>query len=119
MVSFTPHLAPMKRGMLSTIYANLKKAATAAELLELYKEYYKGEFFIRILDEGKLPETKHVAGSNFIDIGIVIDKRLNRAVVLSALDNLGKGASGQAVQDLNIMCGFPEKTGLSAPGLYL
>ncbi|MFZ5987007.1 MAG: N-acetyl-gamma-glutamyl-phosphate reductase [Bacillota bacterium] len=119
MVSFTPHLVPMKRGMLSTIYANLVCERSTSELIELYKEYYKNEFFVRILDEGQLPETKYVAGSNYIDIGLVVDKRLNRVVVLSALDNLGKGAAGQAVQDLNIMCGLPEHTGLTAPGLYL
>jgi N-acetyl-gamma-glutamyl-phosphate reductase len=118
-VSFTPHLAPMKRGMLATIYANLKSEKTTGELLELYREYYKDEFFVRIMDEGKLPETKHVSGSNFIDIGLVVDERLNRVVVLSAVDNLGKGAAGQAVQDLNIMCGLPENAGLSRPGLYL
>jgi N-acetyl-gamma-glutamyl-phosphate reductase len=119
MVSFTPHLAPMKRGMLSTIYANLKYKTSTAELLALYKEYYKGEYFVRIMDEGKLPETKYVAGSNFIDIGLVVDERLNRAVIVSAVDNLGKGSAGQAVQDLNIMCGYPEKMGLTNPGLYL
>lgn len=118
-ISFTPHLAPMKRGMLATIYANLKVDTTAGELINLYRDYYKNEIFVRIMDEGKLPETKHVAGSNFIDIGVVVDKRLNRVIILSALDNLGKGASGQAVQDLNIMCGFPEYTALMNPGLYL
>jgi N-acetyl-gamma-glutamyl-phosphate reductase len=119
MVSFTPHLAPMKRGMLCTIYANLEETKTAAELISLYRDYYKDEKFIRVLDEGKLPETKYVAGSNYIDIGITVDKRLNRVIVLSAVDNLGKGAAGQAVQDLNIMCGFPEDTGIEKPGLYL
>jgi N-acetyl-gamma-glutamyl-phosphate reductase len=119
MVSFTPHLAPMKRGMLSTIYANLTCKKSASQLIDLYKEFYKDEYFVRILDEGTLPETKHVAGSNYIDIGIVVDKRLNRAVILSAVDNLGKGAASQAVQDINIMCGFPEHTGLVTPGLYL
>lgn len=119
MLSFTPHLAPMKRGMLATIYADLKVPATASELSALYKEYYHGEPFVRIMESGVLPETKHVAGSNFIDIGITVDTRLQRAVILSAIDNLGKGASAQAVQDLNIMCGFPETTGLLAPGLYL
>jgi len=118
-ISFTPHLVPMKRGMLATIYADLNCEKSTKELLDLYKEYYKNQYFIRILDEGKLPETKNVAGSNFIDIGLVVDKRLNRVVILSALDNLGKGAAGQAVQDLNIMCGFPEHTGLDKPGLYL
>jgi N-acetyl-gamma-glutamyl-phosphate reductase len=119
LVSFTPHLVPMKRGMLSTIYANLKTEKTAAELIELYREHYRNDVFVRILPEGRLPETKYVSGSNFIDIGIVVDKRLNRVVILSALDNLGKGAAGQAVQDLNIMCGFDEKTALEIPGLYL
>lgn len=118
-LSFTPHLSPMKRGMLSTIYANLSCEKSASELLELYREFYKDEYFVRILDEGVLPETKHVAGSNYIDISIVVDKRLNRVIVLSAVDNLGKGAAGQAVQDLNIMCGIPEHTGLVTPGFYL
>jgi len=119
MVSFTPHLVPMKRGMLCTIYANLQDTRSTAELISLYKEYYKNEYFVRVLDEGKLPETKNVAGSNFIDIGLVVDKRLNRVVVLSCQDNLGKGAAGQAIQDLNIMCGLPEQTGLQSPALYL
>lgn len=122
-VSFTPHLAPMKRGMLATIYANLKddmaSEISCEGLVSLYREFYRGEMFVRILDQGRIPETKNVAGSNFVDIGIVVDKRLNRVIVLSALDNLGKGASGQAVQDLNIMCGFPEHTALMSPGLYL
>ncbi|GAE88657.1 N-acetyl-gamma-glutamyl-phosphate reductase [Acetivibrio straminisolvens JCM 21531] len=118
-VSFTPHLVPMKRGMLATIYANLNCEKSTSELIELYKEYYKNEYFVRILDEGKLPETKFVAGSNFIDIGLVVDKRLNRVIVLSAIDNLGKGAAGQAVQDLNIMFGLPEHRGLENSGLYL
>jgi len=118
-LSFTPHLAPMKRGMLCTAYANLKREISARELVDLYKEHYKGEFFVRVLDEGKLPETKFVAGSNFIDIGLVVDKRLDRVIVISALDNLMKGAAGQAIQDLNIMYGLPEQTGLNTPGLYL
>ena len=122
LVSFTPHLLPMKRGILATIYANLGNSGaemTTSKLIETYREFYKNDKFVRILDEGKLPETKNVAGSNFIDIGIVLDKRLNRVVVLSALDNLGKGAASQAVQCLNIMCGFPEETALMTPGLYL
>jgi N-acetyl-gamma-glutamyl-phosphate reductase len=118
-VTFTPHLVPIKRGMMCTIYCNLKENATAAELISLYRKHYSGEFFIRILDEGTLPETKNVTGSNFIDIGMAIDKRMNRVIIFSCLDNLGKGAAGQAVQDFNIMCGFPEKTGLDSPGSYL
>lgn len=119
MVSFTPHLVPMKRGMLSTIYANLKTGKTTCELIDIYKDYYKDEFFVRVLDEGKLPETKFVSGSNYVDIGVVADRRVNRVIVMSALDNLGKGAASQAVQCLNIMCGLPENTGLTNPGLYL
>jgi len=118
-VSFTPHLAPLKRGMLCTIYADLKNDFAASELIGLYKDYYKNEFFVRILDEGKLPEVKFVAGSNFIDIGLVVDKRLNKVIILSAIDNLGKGAAGQAVQVLNILAGLPESTGLASPGLYI
>lgn len=119
MVTFTPHLAPMKRGMLCTSYADLKDPMTASQLIELYRNHYGGEFFVRVLDEGKLPETKFVSGSNYIDIGLVVDQRLNRVIVLSALDNLGKGAAGQAVQVLNIMCGLPEHMGLENPALYL
>jgi N-acetyl-gamma-glutamyl-phosphate reductase len=118
-ISFTPHLVPMKRGMLCTVYANLINEKSCNELIELYRDYYRNECFVRVLDEGKLPETKFVSGSNFIDISLVVDKRLNRVVILSCLDNLGKGSASQAVQDLNIMCGFPEKTGLTRPGLYL
>jgi N-acetyl-gamma-glutamyl-phosphate reductase len=118
-LSFTPHLAPFKRGMLVTTYANLLNKSTTKELIELYKEHYKNEFFVRVLDEGKLPETKFVAGSNFIDIGLVVDERLNRVIILSALDNLGKGASSQALQSMNIMFGYDEKSGLDSPGLYI
>ncbi|MDD4495419.1 MAG: N-acetyl-gamma-glutamyl-phosphate reductase [Eubacteriales bacterium] len=119
MISFTPHLLPIKRGILSTLYINLNKTVTAGELVELYKSYYEDEFFVRIMKEGALPEIKNVAGSNFIDIGIAVDKRLNRAVIVSSLDNLGKGAAGQAVQVMNIMAGYNEETGLDRPGLYL
>ena len=80
--------------------------------MDLYKDHYKGEYFIRIKDAGKLPETKHVAGSNFVDIGIVADERLQRAVVVSALDNIYKGAAGQAVQNMNLMFGLDERAGL-------
>jgi N-acetyl-gamma-glutamyl-phosphate reductase len=118
-VSFTPHITPMKRGMYCTIYGKLEKEFATCDLIELYREFYKDEYFIRILDEGKLPETINVSGSNFIDIGLVVDKRLKRVIVMSAVDNLGKGAASQAIQDLNIMCGIEESTGLKAPGLYL
>lgn len=119
MLSFTPHLIPQKRGILATIYINLARKSSTAELVEIYKEYYKDEFFVRVCPEGELPETKHVAGSNFVDIGVVYDERLERAVVVSALDNIVKGAAGQAVQNMNIMFGLDEKTGLNTAGFYL
>lgn len=119
MISFTPHLIPQKRGILSTIYVNLNRPSSSEELVEMYKEYYKNEFFVRVKEAGELPETKHVAGSNFVDIGVVYDKRLQRAVVVSALDNIVKGAAGQAVQNMNLLFGLDEKTGLANPGFYL
>jgi N-acetyl-gamma-glutamyl-phosphate reductase len=119
LISFTPHLMPVKRGMLSTIYANLISDASTHQMIDLYKEFYKNDYFVRVQEEGKLPETKNTAGSNFIDIAPVVDTRLNRVVVLSSLDNLGKGAAGQAVQNLNIMCGIEENKGLKTPALYL
>jgi len=118
-VSFTPHLAPMKRGMLATICMNLAGPVPYDHILEAYREFYKGEPFVRILPPGVLPETRFVAGSNRIDISINLDERLNRLTVLSALDNMGKGSAGQAVQALNIMAGFDETEGLSAVGFYL
>lgn len=119
MISFTPHLIPQKRGILSTIYINLNEKHTTEEIVELYKEFYKDEYFVRVKEAGKLPETKHVAGSNFVDIGVVVDERLNRAVVVSAIDNIVKGAAGQAVQNMNLLFGLDEKTGLKNAGFYL
>ena len=119
LISFTPHLIPQKRGILSTIYINLEKKITTEELADLYKEFYKDEFFVRVHPAGELPETKHVAGSNFVDIGVVVDERLNRAVIVSTIDNIVKGAAGQAVQNMNLMFGLEEGTGLSFPGFYL
>ena len=85
----------------------------------MYKDFYKGEYFIRVKEAGELPETKHVAGSNFVDIGIVADPRTKRAVIVSALDNIYKGAAGQAVQNMNLMFGLDEKTGIANAGFYL
>jgi len=119
MLSFTPHLIPQKRGILATIYMNLNKPCTTEEIQKLYEEYYKDEFFVRVKALGELPETKHVAGSNFLDIGVCVDKRLNRAVIVSALDNIVKGAAGQAIQNMNIMFGLDEKTALNQAGFYL
>lgn len=117
-LSFTPHLVPMKRGIYATEYANLKKPCTKEELIALYKEFYKDEPFIRIYESG-LPESNHVAGSNFVDIGLTVDERLQRVVVISAIDNLIKGAAGQAVQNMNLLFGLPETEGLSGAGYYL
>lgn len=120
LVSLTPHLAPMKRGMLATSYLSLtKNGLTSSDVREVYAEYYKDEPFVRVLPAGQLPETKFVTGSNYIDISVTVDQRLNRLIVISALDNLGKGSAGQAVQDLNLMAGLPETEGLLAPGLQL
>lgn len=118
-VSFTPHLVPMKRGMLATCYMNLKPGVSAKDVAESYKAFYQNEAFVRLLAPGVLPETKHVAGSNFIDISVNIDERLNRLIVLSAIDNLGKGSAGQAVQALNLMAGLDETTGLLKAGQFI
>lgn len=117
-LSFSPHLVPMKRGILATIYANLTKPYSKEELLAMMKDFYKDEFFVRVYDTG-LPETNHVAGSNFVDIGLEVDSRLNRVIVVSAIDNLVKGAAGQAVQNMNLIFGFEETEGLAGAGLYL
>lgn len=117
-VSFTPHLIPMTRGILATIYAPLIEEMTTAELLEIYTDFYRGEPFVRVLPEGTLPQTKAVFGSNHCDIGLVADARTRRVIVIAAIDNLVKGASGQAVQNMNIMFGVDETEGLAGPGIY-
>lgn len=118
-LSFTPHLVPQKRGILATIYINLTKELTQEELVAIYEDYYKDEFFVRVKPNGKLPETKHVVGSNFVDIGVTLDERLQRAVVVATIDNVVKGAAGQAIQNMNLMFGLDEKTGLDMAGYYL
>ncbi|MCL6635867.1 MAG: N-acetyl-gamma-glutamyl-phosphate reductase [Peptococcaceae bacterium] len=117
-VSFTPHLLPVTRGILSTVYAKLAAPLGQEEARQLYLDYYKDEFFVRVLPEGLLPQTKWVAGTNHCDLGVTVDPRTGRIVVVSAIDNVVKGASGQAVQNMNILCGFPEETALAGPGLY-
>jgi len=117
-ISFTPHLVPMDRGILSTIYAAPVNSITAADLHALYEEQYDGEAFVRVLNQGEFPSTAFVRGSNFCDIGITLDKRTGRIIVVSALDNLVKGASGQAVQNMNIVCDFPETMGLELIPLF-
>jgi N-acetyl-gamma-glutamyl-phosphate reductase len=117
-VNFTPHLAPLTRGILTTITARLARQQSTAELLGVYREFYGARPFVRVLGEGCLPETKHVLHSNLCDIGLVSDSRTGRVIVVSAIDNLVKGASGQAVQCFNLMAGLDERAGLWIPGLF-
>lgn len=117
-VSFTPHLLPMVRGILATCYAALRPGVSADEVDEAFTACYAGEPFIRLLGRNGYPATKAVRGSNFCDIGWHLDPRTGRVVVLSAIDNLVKGAAGQAVQNFNIACGFAEDTALDAIPLY-
>ena len=117
-INFTPHLVPMNRGILATSYASLTKSVTHSDIVEVYEKYYKDEYFIRILPENTPPETRWVEGSNFADIGFKIDNRTNRIVMMGAIDNLVKGAAGQAVQNMNIMFGLEENTGLSSVPMF-
>lgn len=117
-LSFTPHLVPMARGILSTCYATLKAGVTAEQIDAAYYDQYGSEYFVRLLGRGGYPQTKHTRGSNFCDIGWHVDSRTNRVVVLSAIDNLVKGAAGQAVQNMNVMFGIDEKMGLQHAALY-
>ncbi len=117
-VTFVPHLVPMARGILVTAYAPLVRPLDPGAAAALYRDAYAREPFVRALLGETLPQTKATMGSNFCDVAVRIDPRAQWAVAIAALDNLGKGAAGQAVQNLNVMCGFPEETGLRVPGLY-
>lgn len=117
-LSFTPHLVPMSRGILSTCYAKLKKDVAPEKVEAAFTALYGSEYFIRLLGEGGYPATKNVRGSNFCDLGWHFDKRTGRVIVVSAIDNLVKGAAGQAVQNMNVMAGLPENTGLELVPLY-
>lgn len=117
-ISFTPHLLPISRGILSTMYAKLHTMMTDAEVYELYSTYYKDEPFVRVCGIGEFPATQFVRGSNFCDIGCKIDSRTGRVVIIAAIDNLVKGAAGQAVQNMNLMCNLPETRGLLAVPLF-
>ena len=118
LINFTPHLVPMNRGILATEYANLKKDVSYEDVKAIYDAYYKDEKFIRILPEGICPETKWVEGSNFVDVNVKVDERTGRVVMMGALDNLVKGAAGQAVQNMNILFGFEETEGLSFAPMF-
>ncbi len=111
-ITFTPQIIPMERGMLSCIYMDLAKKVSVSEIIGMYKKFYEGRKFVRVLDEDKLPSIKNVVETNYLEIGICIDERTNKLIVISVQDNLTKGASGQAVQNMNIMFGLPETEGL-------
>lgn len=117
-VNFTPHLLPINRGILSTMYASLRTSQSTTELIELYRQTYADESFVRVMPGGGLPDVAFVRGTNFCDIGLVSDERTGRVIVVSAIDNLVKGAAGQAVQNMNLLCGFNETLGLGVVPLF-
>ena len=117
-ISFTPHLVPMNRGILATEYATLKKDVTGEEVKAIYDKYYADETFIRVLDKDVCPQTKCVEGSNYVDVNFKIDSRTKRVIMMGAIDNLVKGAAGQAVQNMNLLFGLPETEGLLMPPVF-
>lgn len=117
-VTFTPHLAPMNRGILSTIYVRGKRGRTPQDLHALLLKYYEKEPFVHVLPFGETPQTRHVRGSNMTFIGVAPDRIEGRAIVIAALDNLVKGASGQAIQNANLVLGFPETMGIDQVALF-
>ena len=117
-INFTPHLVPMNRGILATEYAKLTKDVTWEEVKAVYDKYYANEKFVRVLEKDVYPETKWVEGSNYVDIGFKIDPRTNRIIMMGAIDNLVKGAAGQAVQNMNLIFGLPESEGLDLVPMF-
>jgi len=117
-ISFTPHLLPITRGILSTIYATLQKEVATRELIDLYRTFYKGRKFVRVYKAGTFPNISSVRGSNYCDIGLTVDARTKRVIIICAIDNLVKGAAGQAIQNMNLMCGLSEDTGLTMISLF-
>ena len=117
-LNFTPHLVPMNRGILATEYATLKKKVTYEEVKAVYDQYYAKEKFVRVLDRDVCPETKWVEGSIYVDIGFKIDPRTNRIIMMGAIDNLVKGAAGQAVQNMNLLFGLPEDEGMELVPMF-
>lgn len=117
-VTFSTHLVPMTRGIMATMYVNATKAINMKELLALYKESYQDNYFVRLREQGIFPSTKEVCGSNFCDISLAYDERTNRITIVSVIDNLMKGAAGQAVQNMNVMFGLDEKAGLEFVPAY-
>ena len=117
-LNFTPHLVPMNRGILATEYAKLTKEVTYEEVKAIYDKYYADEKFVRVLEKDQCPETKWVEGSNYVDIGFKIDERTGRIIMMGAIDNLVKGAAGQAVQNMNLLFGLPESEGLELVPMF-
>ncbi|MDY0290721.1 MAG: N-acetyl-gamma-glutamyl-phosphate reductase [Desulfuromonadaceae bacterium] len=117
-VNFTPHLLPLNRGILSTCYATIAEDVTSSQIAAAFQDSYANEPFIRVCPEGQLPNTAYIQGSNFVDLGWVVDTRTGRVIVISAIDNLVKGAAGQAIQNMNIMCAFAETAGLDVVPLF-
>lgn len=117
-INFTPHLIPMNRGILVTAYASLKKDVSYEEVKAVYDKYYDKERFVRVLDADVCPQTKWVEGSNYVDVNFKIDKRTNRIIMMGAMDNLVKGAAGQAVQNMNLLFGFEESMGLQLVPMF-
>ena len=117
-ISFTPHLVPMNRGILVTAYASLTKDVSYEEVKAVYDKYYDNEQFVRVLDKDVCPQTKWVEGSNYVDVNFKLDPRTNRVIMMGAIDNLVKGAAGQAVQNMNMMFGFKENEGLLQVPMY-
>ena len=117
-INFTPHLVPMNRGILATAYASLKKDVTYEEVKAIYDKYYADEKFVRVLEKDVCPQTKWVEGSNYVDVNFKIDPRTNRIIMMGAIDNLVKGAAGQAVQNMNLMFGLKESEGLELVPMF-
>ena len=116
-ISFTPILAPMPRGILSTITAKLNQSITTQQAHDLYVKAYESEFFVDVLPLGQMPKTSALTGSNKVQIQVAVDEHTDRLIISVAIDNLGKGAAGQAIQNANLICGFPEDAGLLLDGL--
>ena len=117
-ISFTPHLVPMNRGILITAYASLLKDVTYEEIKAAYDKYYQDEYFVRVLDKDICPQTRWVKGSNYVDVNFKIDPRTNRIIMMGAMDNVVKGAAGQAIQNMNLMFGLEENKGLKAAPIF-
>ena len=117
-ITFTTHLVPMTRGIMCTGYVKLNETVSTKEIHQIYDEFYHDKPFVRVRPEGNIPSTKEVLGSNYCDIGLHVDPRTNRLTIVTVIDNLVKGAAGQAIQNFNLMNGWDERTGLGDIPIY-